>query len=481
MASRIAVSFENETIKIVYGSVSRNKLSVRKALRIGDEELDEFLRKEKARNFTVINDFKAFYQDILLLPPVKDNLLKGIIESEIRKRAAELKDFSYVYNIMGERLHEGRRIKEVFVFAAPAGPDGELHKIIERFARRGKTISCLYPSAFALSPLVHSEMPAGKPDEAALCVAEAGLSKTLFLIKNNRLCFVRTAQAFESGIHDFDVQNINMTINYCRQTLRMNPSKIIFMGDVSSVYDAKMDVLAPSVSLKYPANIAMPADIITTYDADAAASFLAPISALLYAKELGGANILPQSYKDFNLQKRLFSYLALIFMLLSAGGLVYLTDKASDIKALNKKIASARSEIKRMEGARTDYEDKDKGLQKMLPLIQYMNAASASPDIRKALIAVSELKDGYTRISGGVLNLTSVSAKPEGDSVRLDLKGSVRAGNFAGAHKTYQGIISAVKNIKGMEIASEKIEFKSRDFQMSLKYKSPEIMEQQKK
>jgi hypothetical protein len=117
LARQIAVSFENEVIRIVYASLRRGNLIIKKTLVLRDEEFDEFLKKEKARHFTIVCDFKTFYQDILLLPPVKERFFKNIVEAEIRRKAPEFKDCSFFYVILGSRMHEGRKMHETLVFA----------------------------------------------------------------------------------------------------------------------------------------------------------------------------------------------------------------------------------------------------------------------------------------------------------------------------------------------------------------------------
>ena len=117
MARQIAVSFENETVKIVYASFKGRNLLIGKTLTLTNDEFEDFLKKEKSRDFIVVCDFKIFYQDIMLLPPVNEKYFKNIVEAEAKKRFSELKDFTFFHSILGERMHEGRRVKETFFFA----------------------------------------------------------------------------------------------------------------------------------------------------------------------------------------------------------------------------------------------------------------------------------------------------------------------------------------------------------------------------
>lgn len=107
MAEQITISFESEVIKIIHTVLNRGNLRIQKTLILHDEEFDNFLKKENKRSFTVVCNFKSFYQDIIFFPPVKGKYYKPVIESEIRKKSPDLKDFSFFYTILGEKYIEG--------------------------------------------------------------------------------------------------------------------------------------------------------------------------------------------------------------------------------------------------------------------------------------------------------------------------------------------------------------------------------------
>ncbi|MBI4690729.1 MAG: hypothetical protein HY754_10770 [Nitrospirae bacterium] len=147
MARQVAVSFENGVIKIVYALSVHGNLLVEKTFTLRDEEFDDFLKTENTKQFTVVYHFKSFYEDILLIPPVKERYLKNIVASEIKKRFPELKKPSFFYTILGERFHEGRMSNEIFVFAVN---NEDLTSVINRFDKYNKKIKHLYPGAFTM-------------------------------------------------------------------------------------------------------------------------------------------------------------------------------------------------------------------------------------------------------------------------------------------------------------------------------------------
>ena len=116
MLRRAVVSFEDETIKVIYATVKGKETVVDDTLVLKAEEFDDFLRKEKAKEFMVVNSFKDFFQETILIPPTKKRFTKKLIEIEISKRS-QFKDFSFLYAISGEKIVELRKMRKASVFA----------------------------------------------------------------------------------------------------------------------------------------------------------------------------------------------------------------------------------------------------------------------------------------------------------------------------------------------------------------------------
>lgn len=456
MARQIAVSFENGIVKIVYASLKGRNLTISKTLSLRNDEFEDFLRSERARDFIVVCDFKTFHQDIMFLPPVNEKYFKNIVEAEAKKRFPELKNFTFFHAVLGERIQEGRKVKETLFFAV--GND-DLNKFIEMFGRHGKRIKSIFPAPFALSMLVNSFYGVGS--EPLLCVAESEAGKTMFLMKDGMPHFIRTMQSPEKGIHDVDVQGINMTINYCRQALRLNPSQAILIGTPCTMYDTVMELAAPAACIRNMSTITAAGKHEEPLE-----EFLAPISAIQHLKELSKFDLLPRDYRNFYLHKAVVSYLSIILLVTFAAGAFYLRAKSSEIYASKKKAEAIRSEIKRMEPILTAYENKKKEMEKFMPLINFINAVNASPDIQKALIAVSSFKEPGMKS----VNIQSVDIIPEGNALRISIKGSATAKDLIEMQQAYQNLVVSIKKTKGMQLLSDRIDINNKSFQMELKY-----------
>ncbi|MBI3592541.1 MAG: hypothetical protein HY099_03550, partial [Nitrospirae bacterium] len=338
-----------------------------------------------------------------------------------------------------------KKVKETFFLAVS---NDELFKIIDRFSRYDKTVACIYPAAHALSCIVHSSID----DEPLLCVTESGMSKSLFLAVNGKPCFVRSVQSLESGMHDIDVHDINMTVNYCRQTLRLNPSKVILLGSACLKCETTMNFTLPAACIHPPPNIIAPQETVM--------DFIMPISALLPDEKLKSGNILPQRYRLLTLQKKVVTYCMMLLLVLSFAGLGYMKMKITEILEIKRSVDMLRDEIKQMETNRLSYEAHTRELQQFVPLINVINRANAYPDMQKALIALSALKAPYMSNA----HIRSIDISAEATGFKLLLRGDVTATQYADMQRIYQELIGRIKKIKGMEVSSDRLDLKDKSF-----------------
>ena len=451
MARHVAISFENELVRVVYASVRRGRIVIQKTLTIRDEAFDDFLEEEKTGHFTVACDFNVFYQDVLLLPPVKDKYLNIIVETEMKKKFPDLGDFSFFYAVIGETPAEGRKVREVFIFAVN---NEDLFRIIERFGNHGKTVRQLYPSPFVLA--YFAKMSGTLSDEPVLCVGGAGTIKTLFLMKNRELHFVRVVQSSGTGIYGADIQNINMTASYCRQSKKVNPLQIILLGAASRGYESTMDMIAPVVCAdRLPE--------VVTSDGDTA-EYIVPITALLPDSEIKKGSIVPQDYRTMLIQKSLLTWCIIFFVFFSVCGFGYIKIRLSDIASLKSGIESLASEIKAMGPIRRDYEMRYAEIQKLMPLLDLAKSANSSPDTQKALMALQSLHMDN-------VNMRSIEISAAENVLNLQLKGDITAPDYTVMQKVYQNLIDAMKNTTGIEVVSQRIDLKDKSFQIEARYR----------
>ncbi|MCX5802921.1 MAG: hypothetical protein NTU69_05220 [Proteobacteria bacterium] len=311
-STQIAVSFEDGLVKVAYGTLTHGDLVVTRTLTLKDEEFDDFLTREKTPDFIVVNNFKTFYQDVLLLPPAGEKYLKTLVESGIRKNAPELKNFTFFYAVLRERLYEGKMVKETFVFAVD---NSELNLLIERFTRYGKNVSRLYSDVFALSQLIQSS--GESDDKTVLCILDSSSTKSLFLIREGKLFFIRVVQS--------------------RQTLRENPSKALLISPFEKDHKAVEGLTVPLAFIEYPPNIVAAEEVKQ--------DFVLPISALLVAKKFHRESLLPKTYRGFLVQKTILLLCIGVFLLSSVLGLGYMMLRFYEVYSIKKNIAPLKDAL----------------------------------------------------------------------------------------------------------------------------------------
>lgn len=437
LGKAVIVSFEDSIIRVVYASVKGGGIAVKDTLFLNDDQFDNFLLQEKSRQFIVLNSFKDFFQEIVLIPSTKDRYLKTLIESEIRKKAP-FTNFSFIHTILGEKVVDGRKMKEVFVYAVR---NEEINVITERFVHRDKVVKAFYPDIFAMASLLDSR------SSPILCVTETGLNKTLFLVNNGNVCFVRSVQSLEHGIGDLDIQNINMTVNYCWQTFKIGPSVVMIAGHLCRDYNAGMSAAAPVACLtrRYLSGKGE-----NDYDNTAqVSSLLVPSSSKI--------NLLTKEFKSFFQVKQFLIYSSFLFLLFSLIGMGYAAYSTSRMNEMKMQLTSARKALPDIEGIITAYDRKTEELNRYAPYIASLNSSASTPDIQVFLLSLSKLRMDNVRF-------VSISMTPGEGVVHVELKGSVVSDRYGDAQRYYQQLIENIGKLKGFAVTDRRLDLKSREF-----------------
>lgn len=453
MAKKIVVIFEEDTFQVVYGKISGKNLVIEKTLSFKKEEFDGFLQKERNREFAVVYNFKTFYSEIVHLPPVKSvkvKYFKKILESEIKKKFHELKDFSFIHTVLGERIFQGKKKIEVFIFAVN---NEEIETVTNRFAKYGKRITHFIPGEFSFAQAVEFS------EEPVLCVTKSGINKTMFLLKDGKIIFVRVARGIDSGIHDFDVQNINMTINYCRQTLKINPALLILLGKAGFEYDAQTAPIAPLICLDYRTPVLGSKKTIIEF-----MSGIAFLSAERQSRAfLKEKNILPLKYKIFYTIKKALSSSAVLFFVLLICGIGYVAFQILNMEEIKRKIENERASMENIESVISVYREKKSRLQKFLPVLNTTNRLNSRTSSQKLMIELSNLNINNIEIN-------NILITPEEESIKLNLEGVVDAASFNETQISYQNFIDSLKKIEGMEVSSYEMNIKKKAINVEARY-----------
>lgn len=461
MQKTVVVSFEGDKVNIVYATQTKNSFVIDNAVTVADEDFDAFLAKEETREFSVVKSFTQFFSDTFYVPPAKDNLIRVLAENEIRK-TAKFKEFSFIHTVVAERIIDQKKTKEVFVFAV----DREhIREIVNRFTSRGKVVKAIYPDIFALAGFV------GAGSDTVLGVLETETNKHLFVVKEGRILFVRVVQAFDRGMRDHDMQNITMTVNYCRQNLRLNPQRIVLVGHLCRNFFVRSSIGIPIVSFTHPV---FSQRIHGTYTG---VDYMLPIASLFAATKLE-IDLLPNEERTvFKIDKAL-RYATGMFIMFMALIIIQSGFIVRGILDIRGEIDTLRNNLPNMNMALERYSARVEEFSKYRPLLEAYRKYAAVPDTCSLLRRITEMPLSSIAIDSIVTGKGGIPLESEPRSVSgaglntyaITLKGMVHADSYAQMQTYYQSFLTSLGQIKNLNITEQSLDLKTKQFQIKAAY-----------
>ncbi len=453
MAKQIVVSFEHEDVRIVYASGKRGSYVVEKAFTINESDLDAFLREEKSREFIVVSSFAEFFVDTIAVPPAKDSVIRVLLEKEVRKRS-RMDAFSFVYSVVGEKTIDKKRLKEVFVFAVARE---FIRDIVDRFARHGKIVTALYPDILAAAGLI------GKERYPLMGMIETGSIKKIFLVHEGRVLFVRVVQSAEHGVGEQDMQNIVMTVNYCKQTMKVTPRLTMLLGHVCTDFTAHPSPQSPVATFLHP--------LLT--GAASGPDFFCPLAALL-AEHGSSIDLLPPADRTVFQADKTLRLLTLVFCVAMFFCVLQLGLVIGQIVNVRQDITERRAWFADMQGVLERYYEKKERFELYRPyLAAYRNYAD-TPDTYRFLhhLTALDLENiQIESISIGQRDATAPSGgAPAGKSPPAILAGRVEANSYARMRTSYKELISSIEKLESISIIEKELNLKNGTFTVTMKY-----------
>ena len=443
MKNTVVVSFENQTIKVIYASSKGGAITVKDALTLNESQFEDFLRREKTKEFIVVNNFRESYQNTIYIPLVKKKYLGKIIEIEIQKKC-QFRNFSYIYFLLGEKIVENRKTLEVFVFAVR---NEELTSLIGRFIDKGKMVRAVYPDTFSLALMVRTE---GK---YALCVSGDGVDKNLFLVNDRKIVFVREAKSVETDMSDFDMRNVEMTVNYCRQTLRINPSYVYLTGNLCKNFDVSLISSVPVACFLLPQGM--------NADSKIRLEYITALSALLAGSDI---DISPHEYRDVKFTIALLNYSTSTILFIMVLSVFYTGVIFKSAVGLRDEFKDSVRELPDIDKILTSYEMERSRTNGYRPLIASFDNSVESPNIRK-------LFSDFTGLKGDKIRLDSIDVTASNGVLHCRIDGITEPESYADSEVAYENFIGSFDNIKGLTITKKDFELKDRRLSVEADYR----------
>jgi len=441
LGKTIAVSFEESNIKVARGTFKGDAFSVDSTEIVEYYEFDDYLKREAASEVIVTYDFKEAYHGVLSVPVLKPRLQNKIIESELRK-ITKLPEVSYVYEPISETVVENRKVQDIFYFAVS---NEVIQDVVGKFYDFNKVVMAVYPSVFSAASLIESQ----SPEEANMGVISTGQEKIVFFTRKGAVYFFRNYESLDTSLTDFDVQNINMTISYCFQNIKINPTSVVLLGDLAESVNVSTTPTSPLASLYKSDRIHCKGKTFN--------EFFLPIASFFTPKS---SNILSNEFKKINITKSYMAYASKVFVAALILCMAFLFYEVIDVLDKRDQLKAGLAGRSDFEKTYSEYMGKEADLRNIMPVINFLN--EPSPDLHGFFIDLADIDINNLKFS-----LIEASSK-EGNAFSFSIEGVSSAGSYSSLNNSFSEFISQLKSINGVQVNNQAINLANKSFRVDM-------------
>ncbi|MCI4625331.1 MAG: hypothetical protein L3V56_05145 [Candidatus Magnetoovum sp. WYHC-5] len=447
-----AISIEKEDVKIIYAVKKGKSFNVIQSQKINGNELDNYLQKDKTKRYIIIYDFDEILQDIVNIPPAEDKYNHALIANEIRKQYPDIKEFSFVEFFIDNKIEGNKRYKEFAVFTIK---HTEINKIINRFNEYGKIILSIYPASLlplSLLPDIH---------EPYLCAFDIVNNKNTILVRHKSIFFSRQSQVLgiSTATTDFDIQNLNMTINYCRQNLRINPQFILLFGAMSRDFYVQNFPLIPIASYNFSSFLKIDKELFDNnfFPITAIHYFLKRKYAPTKDKTRLHLNFLTKEYNHIIAFYNYFKYSSIAFIIISIILSLFIIKNLTSISEHKTSITLVRSQSAALQNVVTAITERMGAFDQKKKLLEFIKTHNTTPHVSDFLITLSDME---TLLNGLIIdNISWETIKVDNDdetiaattSSKIKITGSAKLLSLPVAQtavETLEKTITAIQTVK---------------------------------
>lgn len=444
MSKRAFISIEDKIVKAYIGDP--RILKEENFYELDLESLNEFLKKHEVKDL-IISQFTDSLISLRFDVPFgrkiqkKKKLLDGIIKGEIRKRYPSLNNFSYSYNF----------------YESAAGAYFRCYLLDESFLNslnnlifQGIDIIAFYPSFIPLRELIKNKY---ESEKSYLICQFSQNNRYIFLFDGDELIFQRKYESSGSPLDEEDMININMTVSYSIQNLRIAPERVFFIGI------ERKEIEGLKIHYEF-------IDLPDNFN-----QYATLFSLIKFEKSLRGKEFFLLEYKKYLSTKKylnLFSLILLSFIFLI---IIYNFSIIYEIFNLKKSFSSIRSEIAQNKASFLNLQAEIDFFEKNLkPIIQLRNKQNLETDIRLSLYQISEAsKDEQIEIN----SIDIENKMPQ----KVKVEGIIMGRNFTERQKIFLHFKDKLHE-GGLKITRENWEIIKGEFSIEGEYESQRFLQQ---
>ncbi len=424
MARKITISLEKERARVLYASKRGRGYVVEDILTVDYHELDSYLASEKTKDFYICANFSDYLQQTFYLPPTGRSKLKKLIEIELSRSVNYPEGFVYTFFDLGKTTIDGQVKKEIFAISVPLK---QVNEYLSIFRRNNKRVKCLFPDFLSLLNIVP------ETDYPVLYIYPKDNEQIMFLVEKGRLIFYRSYSAITETIDDIDIQNINMTVNYCKQKIGAEARVAMFIGDPEFSQHLTVEPIVPIANLTMPDDI----DLRGIPSALRLSDIILPISLL---KSYRTSDILPAEYKRqgylsiyLKAASVVFALMSVLLIGLTGGNIVKIKHELREVKELRRQMTDIQDLYNELNRIKAEYRNYEVPLQYLLIHRKYSTPLTillALPGAVNRQIEIRSIKINTTEHSSG--------------KITFEIKGSVKSDSMAELQSSVERFITKI-------------------------------------
>lgn len=436
------VRFDSDIVQILTFKQRRSAVELTTTIPIDD--FAAFLSEDRSIDYQIIIDAPNANYETITIPPVEPKLVSRIAAIEFHRLYPESPPSTAYYRPIDEVVQEGKILKRVAICMVP---NDYLASILEPFIRFNKPVSLISTLPAVLANLVGRDPETS--GQTLLCVYDCGDKKCIFLLEKGCITMVRYVPSQGTGWSELDLHNINMTLDYCYQSLRVNPAKTIALNSGTeppkplSPFTSAMDLSAYQ-------------ELLQEY---------LPHLAVMTCTDKAGEDLRPASYLMSHAHQKILRKGIRVFCVGSLVAALLAFSSLFSILSLQSELDAARQLERTLPDLLSSYHAVQQERSAVEPLVTAMNTLQTTPTLPEALGRLPECGPGITA------RINSMMAGKTGDTISLRFTGIITEKSFAAAQNSFEATLACFAQLQGFTTSSKQFEQKTQTFSIELKNK----------
>jgi hypothetical protein len=456
MTSISSLYFDGAIVQIVNACISSSTVTIKEAHTFPLDELDDYLSHCREKRFIICANPVSFHQDIIYLPPAAGRQYDKLVRAEAQKLHPELTSFSTFHTAVGQATIDSKVFNKIAVFSYA---DGFISGLLSTFNKHGKVVSQVYAAPYSIFKLIASSC-LNDANRSRIFIASLPGEKLLLVGENGELEFIRKIPSSDAKLLPIDLQNINMTLDYCFQTLRVKPVEAVML-EQSETFDEQ------SAPLSVPLRSALPA-VLASVPHDIIADYIAPLAAAIhYIETPRVCNLLPSDYAAFITHKKLLTAAAMLMFVLTLflGG--YLVTETMIISELKSKIGRLRIELSGSGSEIAAFKKLDAEVNLLKQPLDFSNKHISSLNPAKALAAlILPVSKEYV--------IKGITIQSGGGSLPVRIEGAINVSGYSNTQAAFERLVTHVAKLPGYAVSSSSVDIKQKTFGIQTLYSDGE-------